>query len=385
MGSNRDEFTSETKRTVAERVAWRCSFPGCTLPTVGPSEDDDGKSVRLGEAAHITAASPNGPRFDAGLSSAQRRAASNGIWMCRPHARLVDADEDNYSTETLKHWKRLAERRAYQALEEGKTPPTFEVPTTLVALGHRIVLSAVWKGGGANEWTFRCQGFLRGDRKSLLDEIETWGDERWRARFVVVESQGDGRLLRSAPRWECAGDDLDLILPVHPRVDRSDPSDLGKGLALGLDGDLVLEEGGFAMVNGIDAAVQRLSVCMGTMVGEVLMNPDIGSLCSFYYHRFSEDANTLARLFRLEFARLATIPRMVRGERQPPPLNFVWRVEQVTIPDLGLDSNRRLQTSVVLEWANGDRWSGAVPIYIHECLDSLPEWIESLPVSARRM
>jgi hypothetical protein len=77
----RDEFSDAKKRTMAERVGWRCSFPSCPLATVGPHTDDD-KAIRLGEAAHITAASPEGPRYDARLTSEQRRNISNGIWMC---------------------------------------------------------------------------------------------------------------------------------------------------------------------------------------------------------------------------------------------------------------------------------------------------------------
>lgn len=84
--STRDEFIPSTKRVMAERVAWRCCFPDCDKITIGPQKGDDNKSANLGEAAHITAASVEGPRYDASLDSSQRKAITNGIW-CVDHMR----------------------------------------------------------------------------------------------------------------------------------------------------------------------------------------------------------------------------------------------------------------------------------------------------------
>ena len=56
--SNRDDFTPSTKKVMAERVAWRCSFPSCGVITIGPKMGDSSKSINLSEAAHIHAASP---------------------------------------------------------------------------------------------------------------------------------------------------------------------------------------------------------------------------------------------------------------------------------------------------------------------------------------
>ena len=109
MSGDRDNFAPRTKRILAERSAWRCGFPGCTASTIGPSEADEAKSITLGEAAHITAAAPKGPRYDGRLSEGERSEGANGIWMCRPHAKLVDADEDMYSAETLRLWKKRAD------------------------------------------------------------------------------------------------------------------------------------------------------------------------------------------------------------------------------------------------------------------------------------
>ena len=66
----------------------------------------------MGEAAHITAASPGGPRYAESLTSEQRREIGNAIWLCRICAKLIDTDIEKYTEKTLIDWKRIAEDRA---------------------------------------------------------------------------------------------------------------------------------------------------------------------------------------------------------------------------------------------------------------------------------
>jgi len=88
----RDDFLIPVKDTLAKRVGFRCSNPGCRKPTSGPQEDP-AKSVNVGVAAHITAAASDGPRYDPALSSDERKSPPNGIWLCQSCAKLVDNDE----------------------------------------------------------------------------------------------------------------------------------------------------------------------------------------------------------------------------------------------------------------------------------------------------
>lgn len=118
----RDDFTETTKRNVAQRVAWRCSRPECRLVTAGP-HTDDAKSLNVGVAAHITAASPDGPRFDASLSVHDRKAPANAIWLCQVCGKLVDNDAQQFSASTLREWKNRAE-----------TAGTFEIAKTAESL-----------------------------------------------------------------------------------------------------------------------------------------------------------------------------------------------------------------------------------------------------------
>ena len=109
--AKRDDFSSSVKKTMAERVAYLCSNPDCRIQTVGPHSKSD-KVNRLGEAAHITAAIEGGERYDPNLTVEERKAITNGIWLCCDCHKLVDSDPDVYPVELLRRWKAEAEAEA---------------------------------------------------------------------------------------------------------------------------------------------------------------------------------------------------------------------------------------------------------------------------------
>jgi hypothetical protein len=131
----RDEFTVSTKRALAERAGFRCSYPECKEVTIGPSEESETSTSNTGEAAHIAAASPGtgARRYDASMTSEQRSSYENGIWCCRTHAKLIDSDEATYSIQMLKHWKLLAVHRAQLRQAFGDTFDAHRAD--LIALG----------------------------------------------------------------------------------------------------------------------------------------------------------------------------------------------------------------------------------------------------------
>ncbi len=113
----RDDFSAKTKDLLARRVGFRCSNPGCRQLTVGPQVDPSG-AVNVGVAAHITAASPVGPRYDSTLTREQRAAPENGIWLCQTDGKLVDNDRVRHTVEKLRGWKEWAEAAAARELEQ---------------------------------------------------------------------------------------------------------------------------------------------------------------------------------------------------------------------------------------------------------------------------
>ena len=112
----RDDFPEKTKDILAKRVGMVCSNPKCGKPTSGPREDES-KASNIGVAAHITAASKGGPRFEASLSDSERSSTSNGIWLCQNCAKMVDNDEARYTVDSLKNWKLHAETIARNKVE----------------------------------------------------------------------------------------------------------------------------------------------------------------------------------------------------------------------------------------------------------------------------
>jgi hypothetical protein len=100
----RDDFPKPVIRTLAERANQRCSNPGCGKPTSGPHSISS-KSIIIGVAAHICAAAAGGKRYDPNMTSGQRSAIENGIWLCSGCAKLIDSDEQTYTVELLEKWK----------------------------------------------------------------------------------------------------------------------------------------------------------------------------------------------------------------------------------------------------------------------------------------
>lgn len=114
--SGRDNFTQKTKLELAGRAGNHCSNPSCRRITSGPSSTTNG-TISLGVAAHITAASPGGARYNHNLSSEQRRGLDNGIWLCVECSALIDKVDSDYSVEQIQEWKRRSEISARSGIE----------------------------------------------------------------------------------------------------------------------------------------------------------------------------------------------------------------------------------------------------------------------------
>ena len=141
----RDDFTQHTKEIIAKRAGYLCSNPECRKPTIGPALGHD-KAINLGVAAHITAASPRGPRYDPFLTPDQRCHPSNGIWACQTCGKLIDSDSEHFTIEMLRKWKRAAEIQALLSLAAPRLTPgrwvTPASPDTFEAELERLGLTA---------------------------------------------------------------------------------------------------------------------------------------------------------------------------------------------------------------------------------------------------
>lgn len=103
----RDNFTELIKNKLAKRVSYICSNPNCRKMTIGP---DSKKCINnIGVAAHICAAAPGGPRYDAKMTEQERKSVDNGIWLCQSYAKLIDSDENKYTISLITLWKEQTE------------------------------------------------------------------------------------------------------------------------------------------------------------------------------------------------------------------------------------------------------------------------------------
>ncbi|MFW6046755.1 MAG: hypothetical protein ACOCP4_03085 [Candidatus Woesearchaeota archaeon] len=183
MKSNRDDFTKRTKDNIAKRVGYLCSNPKCRRHTVGPSENPD-KSTNLGVAAHITAASANGPRYDSSLSDEERISSENGIWLCSYCATLIDRDVDKFPVSLLIKWKVDAEKELYEKLVSGVTS------TQVDNVGPFIEADLIWTHN-----TRFNKGFSPKNRREKNEEIILIGDNpivywelKWHFTFKIYNN-----------------------------------------------------------------------------------------------------------------------------------------------------------------------------------------------------
>lgn len=191
---NRDDFPAAVRDSLAKRVALRCSNPDCRQPTHGPHSSEH-KAVNLGVASHITAASPNGPRFDAALTREQRAGIENAIWLCQTCARLIDSDETRFSVALLRGWKLEAEYAAREALEmriersaavlacAGSSSPHSPIPVLMGRTYHEARQMLIDVG-----WQPRSRHWSHRSDPSVMAGIAFWDLGYWE----IINAWGTG-------------------------------------------------------------------------------------------------------------------------------------------------------------------------------------------------
>lgn len=355
--TSRDNFSVQTKRVLAGRVAYRCSFPNCAIITIGPDSTHADKVLILGEAAHIHAAAGGGPRYNRRMSPENRRSAENGIWMCRGHARLIDADHLNYTAETLLQWKNAMEKEAHRAMRDLEKDAV-RLPTTLICLSLDLIFEGVWKSVEGDTWSFIVKDFVLGDEK-LLKSLSTEGLER-HFQYIIVESQGDGRLIHNSFRWELnQHGEYEIRIEVSTAFIRRTPDNIGGDFAVGPDGDLIIENGNLSLVSGKAYAMRLISDNLSIPIGSYPGSPFLGSKFLEYYNKYKGDPALLNRLTKVELIRLITIPNPHGSTHKQPELNFVNRIFEVRVLS---EQDGVIKIFSSLQWGDGSLWEGIVDV-----------------------
>jgi hypothetical protein len=176
-----------------------CSNPDCRAPTKGP-HTDDARAVHVGVAAHIHAAAPNGPRYDAAQTPDERASVENGIYLCRMCADRIDKDATRFTAEMLHDWKALAKKAADERLGKPMPPPSSggsvvarlgAIPTGTIARlsycpdGSEVVhdkfrIEVIGVDASGNGFRFKSVTGVAGTTDSMpLEDVETvWVDEK---------------------------------------------------------------------------------------------------------------------------------------------------------------------------------------------------------------
>jgi len=102
-------LTIKTNRMLWGRAASRCALPECRRELVIDAVDTDDPSL-VGEAAHIVAEEPNGPRGNATLPIEQRNKYENLILLCNVHHKQIDDQTTYFTVDRLKTMKADHER-----------------------------------------------------------------------------------------------------------------------------------------------------------------------------------------------------------------------------------------------------------------------------------
>ena len=358
---HRDDFSEKTKQAVAARASWHCSFAGCAKLTVGPSDEAPDASTKMGEAAHICAASPGGRRYDGSMSTEERSSIKNALWLCPDHATLIDRDEVTYTTERLRAMKRDHELACARAVRTGRSA---ELITGLLALGPDIVCTGSLTHIDATSWTLQLNHFLIGDLHKVIAFINRFASEAVENRYILSNELGDGRVLVAAPSLTKEADGYSLICPVAPPIPRLDVQNLGSSLASHPDtNDLYLDEkGNIALVSGIDYFPQRVREVLSTQRGESPFHPNFGMRFFTYFETY-RGSPWLDLLFKLDVVRQASIPFQDMSTEQHTPLQCVTCVHQIEfLADTPIEN--RLPIRLTLDVQGIGLWKSDLSIYM---------------------
>jgi hypothetical protein len=111
------------RQIVAMRSGGICAFPGCGAELVAANSEAD-NPVITGEVAHIIAKHRQGPRGNVELSAEARNKASNLVYLCPPHHKLVDTELRIYTVQVL---RRIKEDHEVAMAKRGRQPAPTQI------------------------------------------------------------------------------------------------------------------------------------------------------------------------------------------------------------------------------------------------------------------
>jgi hypothetical protein len=362
--SHRDDFTQKTKRQIAMRASWLCSFTECAKSTVGPSEESSEAVSLIGKAAHIcgAASGPGSRRYAASMTPAERKHISNAIWLCADHADLIDRDEKTFKADDLRAMKRAHETFCSQVL---RLRTGHDMGTGLLAIGPDIVCTADVPTIAEDSWTLHLKHFVDGDVHDIAAFIAGFAKAAAADRYILSNELGDGRLLSKAPVLSKQPYGYSLLCPVAPVTPRAHVKDLGSDMAIHPEThDIYLDgTGDIARVSGLEYLPQKVQSLLSMQRGENVFAPKAGMRFFEYFEAFNGDP-WLPLLMKLDIVRMAAIPYgSTFQNREDTPLRCVKRVCSFELLS-DTPAGNRLPVRVDFDVEGLGRWQQDLSIYM---------------------
>jgi hypothetical protein len=214
------DFNKQTIDTLAKRAAFKCSNPDCRVSTVGPNSDSQ-KSTLIGEAAHIFGARPSAKRYRPEMTDAARAEITNSIWLCRNCHKLIDTDEQKYTSDILFAWREQHEKYTQSELGSATDRILFEEQNSKLLpfenyppLIRRIVID---KPDGW-EWRLTAE-LMRHLNRPLFRKIEDLRDGLYVKLQVHVDSEEIIKWIQMR-----LAEASNLINPISGLIDRLNES-----------------------------------------------------------------------------------------------------------------------------------------------------------------
>lgn len=132
--TSRDRVPPAQEKVVISRSGDSCAYPGCGLElTIDPQHVDDSPKA-TGKVAHISAASPGGPRYDESMTSKQRGSAENLIYLCGSHHDVIDSQLEFHTRDFLIDAKVSHERAVARGVRSALGQVTYEELSVVCAV-----------------------------------------------------------------------------------------------------------------------------------------------------------------------------------------------------------------------------------------------------------
>jgi hypothetical protein len=218
---------------------------------------------------------------------------------------MIDRDEVTFTADVLRAMK-CEHEESIQDIQRNATFPGISAPD-FIAIGSDIVFTGDFLGMEGDEWIFHLRNFLDGNVQILIAFIERFEQAAVGDRYVLVNSLGDGRVLKNPPSMFKENGGYVVRCPVLPRTDRIRAADLPKRWALSNGHDLAAKDANWASVSGLEALPDQVKTCLSLQKGESPLHRDFGTRFAEYY-RLLSGSPWLGRYMKLEVIRQAAIP-----------------------------------------------------------------------------